>query len=211
MPTFEVKLSEEYFVKSWFRMRQYNADDKTGLRRWLAIHVPFEFKWVPATSGDAPTTRRRPLVGTSYIIAMMLILALPLLLIDPAQALRMAGKILLVLALGLLAIVILLLLISRYASWNFKKTIRQAPLFNSTILLQFDQSGLCTRSLAATEFTAWSAFPAVCRFDDGFLLQKPGNEFIWLPYAAITGGSQNEAEQLVRENIADYRIYDNAK
>lgn len=214
MTTFAVRLTEEHFIECLFRMRQFNAADKTGLRRWLAIHthIPIEFKWTPATeAGDPQASRRRPLVGTPSIIAMWLIFALPLLLIEPIETLRTAAKILVALVLGLLAIVILFWLISQYVCWNLRKGVRKSPFHNSRIEIQLDQTGLESRGAAGADVTAWSAFPAVCRFDDGFLLQKPGNEFIWLPFAAITGGSLEEAEQLVQENIANHRVYGKAK
>lgn len=212
MTTFEVTLNEEHVIQCLLRIRQFNAVDKTGLRRWLAIHMPIEFKWGPATdTGDPQAPRRRPAVRTPYVIAMMLLVVMPLLLIDPGGALRMAGKILLVLTLGLVGIVILLLLISRYAFWSLRKGIRKSPFYNSRIEIELDHTGLESKGQADPDITAWSAFLAACRFDDGFLLKKPGNEFIWLPFAAITGGSPDEAEQLVRDNIADYRTFGKAR
>lgn len=208
MTTFEVTLTEEHFIECLFRMRQFNAADKTGLRRWLAIHIPIEFKWTPAAeTGDTQATQRRPLVGTPYVIAMMLILAVPLMLSDPVGVLRMAGKILLALGLGLLGIVILLWLASQYVFWSLRKGVRKSPFYNSRIEVQLDQTGLESRGAAGVDVTAWSAFVAVCRFDEGYLFQKPEHEFVWLPFAAITRGNLEDAEQLVQENIADYRTY----
>lgn len=208
MTTFEVTLNEEHVVQCSLRIRQFNAVDKTGLRRWLAIHMPIEFKWGPATeTGDPQAPRRQPAVRTPYVIAMMLLVAMPVLLIDPAGALRMAGKILLVLTLGLVGNIFLLMLLSRYLFWRLRKGIRKSPYYNSRIEIELDQTGLESKGQADPERTAWSAFQAVCRFDDGLLFQKSGNEFIWLPFATITRGSQNEAEQLLRENFADYRTF----
>lgn len=142
---------------------------------------------------------RKPLVRNSFVLLLLAAMVLPALLsLSIAELMQV---------IGLLAVAIGLFVGGR---WYFKKwsiaVFRKSPLNNRKIRAQLTENGVeWTTPLGASQLT-WAAFTKAWEFDDGFLLQEQIRFHHWLPFAAMTEGRPEEAEDLIRRNIADFKL-----
>ncbi|HEY2343942.1 MAG TPA: YcxB family protein [Chthoniobacteraceae bacterium] len=65
--------------------------------------------------------------------------------------------------------------------------------------------GVTIQSDKSASQISWDAYTSAQRLKDGFLLFQGPHLFNWLPFAAIVEGSVEDAESLLRDNVADYK------
>jgi len=90
--------------------------------------------------------------------------------------------------------------------WLIARAIRNSPNCGVRFRIVLSSNGYA-ESLArqTAEPVGWAAFTRARRFDDGFVLFRGRAMYHWLPMTALTHGSVEDAETLIRGNIADYR------
>ena len=63
----------------------------------------------------------------------------------------------------------------------------------------------CPERTVSNTRLKWSVCTSARRLADGFLLFQGPRRFNWLPFSAITEGSIEEAEELIRGNVSNYK------
>ncbi len=69
--------------------------------------------------------------------------------------------------------------------WAAHRLFRNLPNRNEEVRLEFDDSGLRTRTAREESELPWSAFTAVAHFKDGFLLFRSRSAYFWIPVTAF--------------------------
>lgn len=92
-----------------------------------------------------------------------------------------------------------------YVAASSARRFQNSPYRNAGFRVQLSEDGYNESSSISSVQLRWAAFTAACRFEDGFLLIQGPGAFNWLPFDSVTAGSIDEAEELIRQNIAQYR------
>ena len=99
----------------------------------------------------------------------------------------------------------LLVFARRLDEWVIGRRFRKSPYHDEHVRIQLSTEGLTTTTTKSSAQHSWAVFTKACRLADGFLLFHVPDIFNWLPIRAITEGTAEEAEELIRANVADYK------
>ncbi|MBS0203191.1 MAG: hypothetical protein JSS49_09860 [Planctomycetes bacterium] len=94
-----------------------------------------------------------------------------------------------------------------FSRWNLQSSVRafsKSPFWNQKYRIELSSDSLGTFCSLAENKSSWSSFTSARRFDDGIVLFQ-GQVMHWIPFDALIAGTADEAEELVRANIADYQ------
>lgn len=86
-----------------------------------------------------------------------------------------------------------------------RQRFRKSPYHDERIRIQLSAGGFTANSTKSNVQLGWAAFTGARRLDDGFLLFQGPGVFNWLPINAITEGTADDAEELIRTNVPDYK------
>ncbi len=104
------------------------------------------------------------------------------------------------------AIVGALLLGWRIDAWIIRRRFRKSPFHNDEIDFSMSESGSHVVGRNSEVRIGWATFTRARRFQDGLLLFHGPGVFSWLPdAAAIEAAAVENAQQLARTHIQDYR------
>ena len=90
--------------------------------------------------------------------------------------------------------------------WLFKRRFRKSPYRNDDTLITISDDGLQEVSDKSESKVKWCLYVKACRFQDGFLIFQTQKSFDWLPDSAMTKGSTEDLEEIIKNNIKKYRI-----
>ncbi len=104
-----------------------------------------------------------------------------------------------------LIFIVLLALGPRLDYWLLKKRIRKSPFYDNSLVVKITDGGFeCTSDKSKTSLS-WAAFSKGRRFPDGFLLFSGVNELFWWADDALSSGTIEEVDILLKANLADYK------
>jgi hypothetical protein len=86
-----------------------------------------------------------------------------------------------------------------------KRSLKKSPWTGSRMNTTLSEDGMHITSDKSDVFLKWSAFTKALRFNDGFLLFQGPRVFNWLPKSALTEGSEQDVDSLLKENIKNYK------
>ncbi len=85
------------------------------------------------------------------------------------------------------------------------RRLRNSPYWGDHAQIRLSPEGFAFNSKPANAQLTWTAFTAAHRFSDGLLLTQGPGLYNWLPHSAIIEGTAEDAELLIRSNIAKYK------
>lgn len=99
----------------------------------------------------------------------------------------------------------LLVLSHRIDERQIARRFRKSPHRDDRIRFCLSAAGITITGAKSNGQANWAAFTAARRLDDGFLLFQGPEFFSWLPFKAVVEGTTEEAEELIRANVPDYK------
>ena len=99
----------------------------------------------------------------------------------------------------------LLVFSPRIDEWLVTKRFRKSPYHNERVRIQLSPDGLLVQCTKSTSQLGWTVFTGARRFEEGFLLFQGPGAFNWLPVNSMTEGTLEQAEELIRANVSDYK------
>ena len=83
---------------------------------------------------------------------------------------------------------------------------RKSPHINEQVEITLTDEGYHVLSNKFETKALWSVFTKTVVFRDGFLLVEGPGLFHWLPLKNITRGTVQELNQLIKNNINEYKV-----
>jgi len=105
----------------------------------------------------------------------------------------------------MLIVLVLLVFAPRLDEVLMKRRLRKSPGLNDRYRIEISDSSFHATSPKSESNVTWAAFTSARRVHDGILLYQGPNVFNWLPFESLVEGTPEDAEGIVRQNIADYR------
>ena len=103
------------------------------------------------------------------------------------------------------AFFLLLLLVGPPLGYFFlRRRHRKSPFFNSDIVVHLSSEGCLVQDKNARSEMAWPLFTGSHRFDDGFLVFHGPQQYQWWPDSALTVGTAQDVEALLRSKVSRY-------
>jgi hypothetical protein len=99
----------------------------------------------------------------------------------------------------------LLILAHRLDEWFVRRRFRKSPYRDERIRIQRSADGLTANGTKSNVQLSWAVFTGARRLEDGFLLFQGPGVFNWLPITAMTEGTAEKAEELIRTNVSDHK------
>lgn len=99
----------------------------------------------------------------------------------------------------------LLVFTRRIEEWLIRRRFRKSPYRDERIRIELSPDGLSARGEISNAQLTWAAFTAARRLVDGFLLYQGPGVCNWLPFNALSQGTVEEVEDLIRRNVSGYR------
>lgn len=100
---------------------------------------------------------------------------------------------------------VLLIFARRIDEFRMGRRFRKSPYRDERIRIQLSADGFDAKGTKSSAQLSWAVFTGARRLEDGFLLFQGPGVFNWLPLRAITEGTVEEAEELIRTNVSDYK------
>jgi uncharacterized protein YhhL (DUF1145 family) len=104
------------------------------------------------------------------------------------------------------AIIILMLYGHKIDYLVLKYRCRKSPYINEQVEITISDEDYRVLSDKFETKSLWSVFTKAVVFSDGFLLMQGPGLFNWLPVKNITQGSAQELNQLIKNNIKEYKV-----
>lgn len=93
----------------------------------------------------------------------------------------------------------------RIEEWLIRRRFRKSPYHDERIRIQLSPDGFTANGTKSNIQLSWAVFTGARRLNDGFLLFQGPSDCNWLPISAITKGTVEDAEELIRTNVSDYK------
>jgi hypothetical protein len=91
-------------------------------------------------------------------------------------------------------------------AWVIRRRFRKSPYHDDQISFRLSNDGVVVSGQNHNVRADWNVFTKARRFRDGMLLFQGPHFFTWLPDSAVAvGSSAEEANNLVRNHVKDYR------
>jgi len=104
------------------------------------------------------------------------------------------------------AVIILILNGHKIDYLILRSRFRKSPFINDQAEINISAEGFHELSNKSESRSLWSVFTKAVVFRDGFLLFQGPALFHWLPAKNITQGSAQELNQLIQNNVKEYKV-----
>ncbi len=145
--------------------------------------------------------RRQHALRNTWLILKVICIAI-FLILSVASAFHGDYKLIVVFT----AVIILMLYGHKLDYVLLKSRFRQSPFINEEVEITISDEGYHELSNKSESKSLWSVFTKAVVFSDGFLLLQGPGLFNWLPVKNITQGSPQELNQLIKNNIKEYKV-----
>lgn len=169
------------------------------------MHPTFEFTFGEAYFVAMHRRARDSLRGRRGFVALKIVLGSLLAVVLGLCALVRPSVGALVFVLILVTMLVLLVFAADLGEWLAGRNVRRSIYRDELVRVTVSPSGCSiVGAMSGRSDLPWSSFTHAMRVRDGFLLFR-GPMCNWLPIEALTRGTADEADALIRQNIADYR------
>ena len=88
---------------------------------------------------------------------------------------------------------------------SMRRRFKRISQYNQRIIIELLEGEVKSSSDRIKTQVHWTIFTKARRFDDGFLLFQGPLQWNWIPTGAIVAGSAEDAHQLIKAHVSDYK------
>ena len=94
----------------------------------------------------------------------------------------------------------------RFDYWITRRRWRRHPQFNQEMRVDISEAGISFSSEQSSGTSQWSAYTSGLQHPTGVMLYAAAWDYRWLPDAAITSGTPEQAHTLFRSKLREYSV-----